>query len=144
MTDKSFAELLDHLFRTVHPKGRGSYTYEQVSQGIRETSGLKISASAIQQLRTGVNKNPKRDTIRALAGFFGVEPSYFFDEGEAERQRAEIQLLAAMRDQDVRRIALRANGLSAASLDMLTSVINQARRLEGMPESEESDLLDDE
>ncbi|WP_319020125.1 helix-turn-helix domain-containing protein [Streptomyces sp. C8S0] len=82
MTDKSFAELLDHLFRTVHPKGRGSYTYEQVSQGIRETSGLKISASAIQQLRTGVNKNPKRDTIRALAGFFGVEPSYFFDEGK--------------------------------------------------------------
>ncbi len=44
----------------------------------------------------------------------------------------------------MRRIALRANGLSAASLDMLTSVINQARRLEGMPESEESDLLDDE
>ncbi len=143
-TEKSFAELLDHLFRTVHPTGRGSYTYAEVSQGIRDASGVTISASAIQQLRTGVNKNPKMQTIRALAGFFGVEPSYFFDEGEAERQRAEIQVVAAMRDQGVRRIALRANGLSPESLDMLTTVINQARRLEGVPETENSDLLDDE
>ncbi|MGW3557693.1 Secondary metabolite protein [Streptomyces sp. NPDC000963] len=143
-TEKSFAELLDQLFRTVRPKGRDSYTYMEVSKGIRDTSGVAISASAIQQLRTGTNKNPKMETIRALAGFFGVEPSYFFDEGEAERQQAEIRVLAAMRDRGVRRIALRANGLSVGSLDMLASVIDQARRLEGMPESEESDLLDDE
>lgn len=143
-TEKSFAELLDHLFKTVHPQGRGPYTYAEASKGIRDASGVTISASAIQQLRTGTNKNPKMETIRALAGFFGVQPSYFFDKGEAERQHAEIQLLAAMRDHDVRRIALRANGLSAGSLTMLASVIDQARRLEGMPEPENSDLLDDE
>ncbi|MDI3408928.1 Secondary metabolite protein [Streptomyces cavernicola] len=142
-TEKSFAELLDHLFQTVHPKGR-AFTYAEVSQGIRDASGVAISASAIQQLRTGVNKNPKMQTIRALAGFFGVEPSYFFDEEEAERQRAEINVVAAMRDQGVRRVALRANGLSPESLDMLTAVINQARRLEGVPDTEDSDLLDDE
>lgn len=147
MTEKSertFAELLDYLFREVHPKGRGPYTYAEVSQGIRGTSGVAISASAIQQLRTGTNTNPKMQTIRALAGFFGVSPGYFFDEEEAERQRAEIQVVAAMRDQDVRRVALRASGLSASSLTMLNTVIDQARRLEGMLESEDSELLDDE
>jgi transcriptional regulator with XRE-family HTH domain len=144
-TERTFAELLDYLFKEVHPKGRGPYTYAEVSQGIRDTSGVAISASAIQQLRTGTNSNPKMQTIRALAGFFGVNPGYFFDEEEAERQRAEIQLVAAMRDQEVRRVALRANGLSTSSLHMLNTVIDQARRLEGMPEaSDESRLLDDE
>ncbi|MEU7179490.1 MULTISPECIES: Secondary metabolite protein [Streptomyces] len=144
-TERTFAELLDYLFREVHPKGRGPYTYAEVSQGIRDTSGVAISASAIQQLRTGTNTNPKMQTIRALAGFFGVNPGYFFDEEEAERQRAEIQVVAAMRDQGVRRVALRANGLSTSSLHMLNTVIDQARRLEGMPEeSDDSGLLDDE
>ncbi|WP_406091371.1 Secondary metabolite protein [Streptomyces sp. NBC_01013] len=142
--ERTFSELLDYLFREVHPKGRGPYTYAEVSQGIRDTSDVTISASAIQQLRTGTNSNPKMQTIRALAGFFGVNPGYFFDEEEAERQRAEIQLVAAMRDQEVRRVALRANGLSASSLSMVNTVIDQARRLEGMPdEAEASGLLDD-
>ncbi|MEY9841740.1 Secondary metabolite protein [Streptacidiphilus sp. EB103A] len=144
--ERTFAELLDYLFKEVHPKGRGPYTYAEVSQGIKDTSGVTISASAIQQLRTASNGgNPKMQTIRALAGFFGVNPGYFFDEEEAERQRAEIQLVAAMRNQDVRRVALRANGLSTSSLQMLNSVIDQARRLEGMPDdADDSGLLDDE
>ncbi|MFD6153590.1 Secondary metabolite protein [Streptomyces sp. NPDC060243] len=141
---RSFAELLDYLFREVHPKGRGPYTYAEVSQRIRESSDIAVSASAIQQLRTGINTNPKMQTIRSLASFFGVSPAYFFDEEEAERQRAEIQVLAAMRDRDVRNVALRANGLSASSLQMLATVIDQARKLEGMPEDVENPgLLDD-
>ncbi|MBV9026470.1 MAG: helix-turn-helix transcriptional regulator [Streptomycetaceae bacterium] len=148
MTDKherAFAELLDYLFREVHPKGRGPYTYAEVAQGIRETSGVTISASAIQQLRTGTNTNPKMQTIKALAAFFGVPAGYFFDERVAERTRAEIQVVAAMRDHEVRRVALRASGLSTSSLHMLNTVIEQARRLEGLPgDQEDSGLLDDE
>ncbi len=37
-----------------------------------------------------------------------------------------------MRDQDVRKVALRANGLSVDSLKMLSTVIEQARKLEGL------------
>lgn len=143
-TERAFAGRLDYLFRTVHPVGRGPYTYTEVSNGIRE-SGITISASAIQQLRTGSNTNPKMQTIAALAGFFGVSPGYFFEDEVAERTRAEIGVVAAMRDADVRRVALRANGLSASSLQMLTTVIDQARRLEGIPEvSSDSSLLDEE
>lgn len=140
--ERTFAELLDYLFREVHPKDRGPYTYAEVSQGIRDTSNVTISASAIQQLRTGKNSNPKMETVRALASFFGVPAGYFFEEEVAERTRAEIEVVAAMRDQEVRRVALRANGLSTSSLQMLNAVIDQARRLEGMPD--DSGLLDDE
>ncbi|MFI0722097.1 Secondary metabolite protein [Streptomyces sp. NPDC021224] len=143
--ERAFAELLDYLFQEVHPPGRGPYTYAEVAHGIRNTAGVTISPSAIQQLRTGTKANPKLQTIRALAGFFGVPAGYFFDEGVAERTRAEIQLVAAMRDQKVRRVALRANGLSPSSLQMLSTVIEQARRLEGLPGDEpDAALLDDE
>lgn len=141
--ERAFAELLDYLFREVHPPSRGPYTYAEVAQGIRDTSGVTISASAIQQLRTGTKANPKLQTIKALAAFFGVPAGYFFDEQVAEQTRAEIQVVAAMRDQEVRRVALRASGLSTSSLQMLSTVIEQARRLEGLPGEEDSGLLDD-
>ncbi|MFI1261062.1 MULTISPECIES: helix-turn-helix domain-containing protein [Streptomyces] len=131
----TFAQLLDYLFREVHPPSRGPYTYAEVAEGIRQASvgeGRGVTASAIQQLRTGAKRNPTRHTIKALADFFGVPAGYFFDGAAAERTKAEIGLLAAMRDQDVRRVALRANGLSVDSLNMLSTVIEQARKLEGL------------
>lgn len=149
MTDnehgRTFAARLDYLFREVHPASRGPYTYAEVAHAIRERSGddgKGISASAIQQLRTGAKKNPTMYTIKALADFFGVSPGYFFDDEAAERTQAEIELAAAMRDQGVRRVALRANGLSTSSLQMLTTVIEQARRLEGLPGDAQSIPVD--
>ncbi|MFE7835914.1 Secondary metabolite protein [Streptomyces sp. NPDC057474] len=136
--ERTFAELLDYLFREVHPKGRGSYTYAEVSQGIRDTSGGAVSASAIQQLRTGTNTNPKMQTIRALAGFFGVPPGYFFDEEVAERITAELSLLASMRDNHVRDVALRASGLSTETLETIKGFIERARTLEGLADDETS------
>lgn len=50
-----------------------------------------------------------------------------------------------MRDQEVRRVALRANGLSTSSLRMVNEVIDHARRLEGMADDTgAAELLDDE
>lgn len=131
----TFAQLLDHLFQEVHPPSRGPYTYAEVAEGIRQASsgeGRGVTASAIQQLRTGAKRNPTRHTIKALADFFGVPAGYFVDGAAAERTKAEIGLLAAMRDQDVRKVALRANGLSVDSLRMVSTVIEQARKLEGL------------
>src|SRR5213595_4204669 len=107
---RTFAERLDHLFKEVHPPNRGPYTYAEVAQAILEASGgdgTVISASGIQQLRTGTRANPKMGTIKALADFFGVPASYFFDDEVAERTKAEITLVTAMRDQKVARVALR-------------------------------------
>ncbi|MEV6209582.1 helix-turn-helix transcriptional regulator [Kitasatospora sp. NPDC051914] len=139
MTRARFAERLDHLFRTVHPAGRGPYTYAEVADGIKEAAGSDskgISASAIQQLRTGSKTNPTMNTIEALAQFFGVRPSYFFDDESAERTAAELSLLASMRDNNVRTIATRASGLSPETLSVLQGFIERARALEGLPTQE--------
>lgn len=129
---KTLAEKVDYLFRAVHPRGR-EYTYREVAQAINEAgSGVSISASYLWQLRKGGKDNPGYRHIEALARFFGVPPSYFFDDAAADEITAQLELLAAMRDSEVREIALRASDLSDAGLRMIKSVIENTRELEGL------------
>ncbi|MBZ6205834.1 helix-turn-helix domain-containing protein [Streptomyces olivaceus] len=138
-TPKTLAERLDHLFTTVHPKGRGPYSYEEVASGIKRQGGATISASYIWQLRSGGKDNPTKRHLEALGSFFGVPVSYFFDDEESRRIQAEIDALAAMRDAGVRSVALRASGLSDKSLQIISDVIDRARELEGLRSSEPED-----
>jgi transcriptional regulator with XRE-family HTH domain len=129
---RTFAERLDFLMRTVRPAGRGEYSYEELSAAIADRGGPTISGSYIWQLRVGRKDNPTKKHIEALAGFFGVPASYFFDDAEAEKIDSELRLLAAMRDKGVRSVALRSAGLSQGSLDAIGAMIDQTRRLEGL------------
>ena len=81
MVSATFAERLDHLFRTVHPAGRGPYSLQEASDAIGAVAAgdrAGLSASAIQKLRTGSKTNPTMRTIESLARVFGVAPQYFF------------------------------------------------------------------
>lgn len=130
---RTLADKLNHLFETVHPLTRGPYSNAEVAQEMREAAGpndVVVSASTLVQLRSGAKANPTMKTIEALASFFGVPPAYFFDDDVARRTDEEIAGIAAMRD--VQTIAMRANGLSEGSLQMLRAVIEQARVLEGL------------
>ena len=77
---------------------------------------------------------PHQAAPEALADFFGVPPSYFFDEDAAHVVDAELELLVALRDGAVRDVALSAAGLSQQSLAAIQAMIDQARRLEGLPD----------
>ncbi len=129
---RTLAEKLDFLFRTVHPRGRGEYTYEEVAQALRKRGGPTISATYVWQLRKGLRTNPTVRHIEALSEFFGVPPAYFFNEEVAARVDAELELLVAMRDSGVRELALRAFGLSSGSLAAIRTMIEQVRILEGL------------
>lgn len=130
---KTLAAKLDYLFRVVHPKGRGEYTYREVAQAINDAdSSTTISASYVWQLRRGEKDNPTIRHIEAMARFFGVPPSYFLDEQAAADITAQLELLASMRDNDVREIALRASDLSPAALKMIKNLIEDTRRIEGL------------
>ena len=130
---RTLAEKLDYVFQVVHPKGRGEYTYREVAQAINAAdTGTTISASYIWQLRRGDKDNPTIRHVEALAKFFGVPPNYFLDNTAADQITAQLELLAAMRDSDVREIALRASDLSDAALKMIKSVIENTRELEGL------------
>ena len=135
---KTLAAKLDYLFRVVHPKGRGEYTYREVAQAINDAdSSTTISASYVWQLRRGEKDNPTIRHIEAMARFFGVPPSYFLDEQAAADITAQLELLASMRDNDVREIALRASDLSPAALKMIKNLIEDTRRIEGLSDANE-------
>jgi len=129
---ETLAEKLDHLFKTVHPANRGEYSYREVAAAIDAQGGPTISASYIHMLRTGGKDNPTKRHIEGLAKFFGVPPGYFFDDEEARKINAQLELLAAMRDAGVRNITLRAAGLSPRTLDIVRGMIESARQLDGL------------
>jgi len=129
---RSLAEKLDQLFRTIRQPGRGEYSFEEVSASIRERAGPTISASYIWQLRKGARDNPTKKHLEALADFFGVPPSYFFDEEATAQIEKQLDLLAALRDASVRHMALRASGLSEASISTVADTIERLRHLEGL------------
>lgn len=135
---RTLAEKLDHLFGTVRPKGRGEYSFEEVSSSIRDRGGPTISASYIWQLRKGLRDNPTKRHLEALADFFGVPPSYFFDDDATAQIEAQLEVLAALRDASVRRMALRASGLSEESISAVAETIERLRHLEGLPGSDAS------
>jgi transcriptional regulator with XRE-family HTH domain len=140
----TFAARLDHLFRTVHPQGRGEYSYREVAKAIDDRHGpTTISASYLNQLRTGVKDNPTKRHIEALATFFGVPAAYFFDDGAASRIDAELDLLAALRDSGVRQIAMRAAGLPPQGLESVRQMIELARSVSGLEAAEDTDGTDD-
>src|SRR6478736_3684531 len=129
---RTLAQKVDHLFHSVRPTGGGEYSHEDVASGIRAQGGPTISATYLWQLRKGLRDNPTKKHLEALSTFFGVPPAYFFDEDDADRIDAELEMLAAMRDRSVRQMALRASGLSERSLDAITEMIERVRQLEGL------------
>jgi transcriptional regulator with XRE-family HTH domain len=135
------AERLDRLIATVHPAGRGPYTLREIADAINSESGTNlISAAYISQLRTGRRTEPSHSRLAALARFFGVGIDYFSGETTTEETNRQLEVLTALRDDGVRSVALRAAGLSESSLAAVRAVIENARRLEGLPEDNDAPL----
>ena len=132
------AERLDRLFETVHPAGRGPYSLREVADAINDKAGETIiSAAYLSQLRAGQRTEPSHSRLVAIARFFGVGVDYFSDEVSAEDASRQTEVAAAMRDAGVRAIALRAHGLSESSLAAVLAVIENARRLENLPDPDD-------
>jgi len=130
----SLAEKLERLFHAVHPAGRPPYSNAEVAAAMQRDGGPTVSATYLWQLRRGIRTNPTKAHLEAMAHFFGVHPSYFFDETSASDIDAQLALLALVRDAGVRAIALRSSGLSEASLTAIQGMVENARRLERLPE----------
>src|SRR2546427_7968433 len=64
------AERVDRLFRTIHPRNRGEYSFEEVAEAIRARGGPTVSATYLWQLRKGLRDNPTKKHLEALADFF--------------------------------------------------------------------------
>ena len=110
MTTGTFAKKLDHLFLTVRPTGRRRpYSMNEVAASIAKSGHEHVSANYIWMLRKGLRDNPTLRTVEALAHFFGVPPSYFFeDDVLVPRLGTQLDPLAKLRDSCIRDLKLRA------------------------------------
>jgi transcriptional regulator with XRE-family HTH domain len=120
----ALARRIDHLFKTVQPEGR-EYSYDEVARGCEALSGGSFSKTYVWQLRTGQRVNPTKRHLEALAAFFGVPVGYFFEEAVAESVDSQLALVAAMRNADVRDIALRAFAMDDETRRSLARIVNE-------------------
>ncbi|WP_035737106.1 helix-turn-helix domain-containing protein [Glycomyces arizonensis] len=133
--DSSFAFKLNQLFETISAPGGNAYTNDEVAGAITE-GGTPISGSYIWMLRKGQRDNPTLRHIEALAHFFGIPVSYFFDDELGREVERDLKLLAALKDAEVRRIALRSADLNERSLHIVTDIIDRVRELENKSEDD--------
>jgi len=74
LSEATFADRLNYLFRTRLSPSGVAFTNKQVS----EASDGKLSPQYISQLRRGDVSSPGIDKLHAFARVFGVEDSFFF------------------------------------------------------------------
>lgn len=120
---EAFAEKLARLIRTVHPPDRGPYSYREIAAGVHDHPGA-MTAAYVQQLANGKQPNPRKHYIEALATYFGVPVSYFFDDKVTRQVDAEIAGVLNWRDTEAGEIAQRINTLSPAGRNAVSTMID--------------------
>ncbi|BFU47387.1 helix-turn-helix domain-containing protein [Krasilnikovia sp. MM14-A1004] len=127
------AQRLDQLFRMSRPDAR-RWTNNEVAEELRSKHpSLRVSGAYLSALRNGKRVNPSPELLVALADFFGVAPGYFLDQEHSDRVTTQLAMLESLRDAGVRGIAMRAIGLPSESLEAITTVLDQVRKLQGLP-----------
>jgi transcriptional regulator with XRE-family HTH domain len=125
----SLAEKINRLFETMHAAGRGPLTNDEVADAIRARGGSTISGQYLWTLRKGRRDNPTRQHIQALAEYFHVPVGYFFDNDLADAYDADLEAIAALRDDDIREIAVRAAKLTPAGRRAVLTLIDSTQHL---------------
>jgi transcriptional regulator with XRE-family HTH domain len=134
---RGLADKLNRLFANTTTRGGQEYSNEQVAAAIVAT-GVTISQSYIWQLRKGKKDNPTFKHLQALAAFFGVPVSYFFDDEVTDRVDQQLDELKAeqarlneiMGSSDAQLMALRAGELSPAGRRQVMDLLDVVHRLE--------------
>jgi transcriptional regulator with XRE-family HTH domain len=129
---RTFADKLAHLIATVHPAGRGPYSYREVEAGIAGHEGA-MTAAFVQQLVAGKQPYPRKHHIEALAAFFGVAPSYFFDDATTDQLDAEISQLLDWRNSEEGQLAQRISALSPEHRNAISTMIEHLAAYEEQP-----------
>ncbi len=122
---RTLADRLNHLFATVKPAGRESFSNQEVA------TATGLSASLLRYLRSGERDNPTIQTLEALAQFFGVPVAYFYDDDAAariEQQLSQLQAMAALQQalqrDGVQQLATRMGELSDGGIAAIAQLVD--------------------
>ena len=143
---RSLAEKTEWLFQNVRDPVDGQlYSNARIAAKIEECMpGFSVTATTIWNIRTGKSENPSWRLIEGLAKAFGVSPLYFSEDDESgvKQTQEELALLAALRDSTVRQLALRAHGMTPASLTTVLELVERVRQLEGLDMNRRNQIND--
>ncbi|MFD4029989.1 hypothetical protein ACFWVP_05510 [Streptomyces sp. NPDC058637] len=131
---RKFDQRLTELIHVVYPDEQQRPGYARLAREISAVTDGSISGTYLWELATGKKRNITLEQLDVLAYFFGVPPEYFLNEEVSRRVNAQLALATALRDAKVRSLAMRASGLSAASLDSLLTIVNETRKAHNLPE----------
>jgi transcriptional regulator with XRE-family HTH domain len=140
---RTLAERLDTLFKTVQPLRR-EFTYEEVARGCTEVGQGTFSKTYVWQLRTGQRDNPTKRHLESLAAFFGVPPTYFFDDEVTDRVDSQLALATALRDAGVRDAALRIMSLDGSSRQSVVRIIQEITSMHAASSARDGEPADPE
>jgi transcriptional regulator with XRE-family HTH domain len=125
---RDVAGRLEHLFGVVtNPKTGHPYTNAEVA---RMTLG-DLSEEHVERIRTGAISDPSVSQVSALAGVFGVEPSYLVD--RVEPSLLDEELVQALRDEDVRDITRESSWLPDRERRLVLGIVRQFRDQKAAP-----------
>jgi transcriptional regulator with XRE-family HTH domain len=125
---RAVAGRLEHLFEVVrNPKTGEPYTNAEVA---RMTLG-DLSEEDVDKIRTGAVSDPTVGQVAALAGVFGVEPSYLLDRGDPSL--LDKELVQALRDEDVRAITRESSRLPDGERRLVLGIVRQFRDQKAAP-----------
>jgi transcriptional regulator with XRE-family HTH domain len=117
---RGVAGRLEHLFEVVrNPKTGESYTNAELA---RMTLG-DLSEEDVEKLRSGAVSDPTVGQVAALAGVFGVEPSYLLDRGQPPL--LDEELVQALRDEDVRDVTRESSRLPDGERRLVLGIVRQ-------------------
>jgi transcriptional regulator with XRE-family HTH domain len=110
---------LEHVFEVVrNPKTGEPYANAEVA---RMTLG-DLSEEDVEKIRTGAVSDPTVGQVAALAGVFGVEPSYLLDRGEPLFDR---ELVEALRKRTVREATREISRLPEKERRLVLGIVRQ-------------------
>jgi len=125
---RGVAGRLEHVFEVVrNPKTGEPYTNAEVAH---MTLG-DFSQEDVERIRTGAVSNPTVSQVAALAGVFGVEPSYLLDRGEPSL--VDEELVQALRDEAVRDINRESSRLPDGERRLVLGIVQQFRDQKAAP-----------
>src|SRR5215213_4596204 len=116
---RGVAGRLEHLFEVVrNPKTGEPYANSEVA---RMTLG-DLSEEDVERIRTGDVGDPTVGQVAALAGVFGVEPSYLLDQGEP---LFDGELVEALRNRTIREATREISRLPEKERRLVLGIVRQ-------------------
>lgn len=97
-----------------------------------------LSPTTVSRVYSGENPNPSMEILAAFARTFDVPFQYFDLTASAEQEERRTRLDQAMKSTGIEAVMMRSMDLTPEGIDLVLSMIDRARALEGLPPMDDS------